>query len=269
MTAIVTRSVPDMLRLLATSGAKAGAPHDYSRQIIERTSEMSQIWIAAGCQRFRLTDSLAALFRLTTAPVIDAQQMPHMGILIEVPGRYLRIERFCGLDASTAWVLVASDGASIGVAVFPDGNTEPTLTGTSAGWLDPEECDMRMWVKAPKRSAAIHAAARFAGNLIAYLHEFPSAAKSERAGKIGTPVAVVSHPRNVVVSREMRDAAVSCAASSNVAAIRRAMAHHVRGHWRNQACGEGRADRRRTWIHPHRRGAESLGRVVERITKIC
>lgn len=28
----------------------------------------------------------------------------------------------------------------------------------------------------------------------------------------------------------------------------------VRGHWRNQACGEGRTDRRRTWIQPHWKG---------------
>ena len=40
--------------------------------------------------------------------------------------------------------------------------------------------------------------------------------------------------------------------------------HMVRGHWRNQACGEGRRDHKRIFIAPHVRGDASLG-VVEKI----
>lgn len=34
--------------------------------------------------------------------------------------------------------------------------------------------------------------------------------------------------------------------------------HLVRGHFRNQVCGAGRADRKRIWIQPHWRGEEGL-----------
>jgi hypothetical protein len=36
----------------------------------------------------------------------------------------------------------------------------------------------------------------------------------------------------------------------------------VRGHWRNQACGPGRTERRRTWIEPHYRGPEAGERLA-------
>ena len=35
----------------------------------------------------------------------------------------------------------------------------------------------------------------------------------------------------------------------------------VRGHWRNQACGKGRKDRKRLWIHPHWKGPDDAQRV--------
>ncbi len=36
----------------------------------------------------------------------------------------------------------------------------------------------------------------------------------------------------------------------------------VRGHWRNQACGQGHRDRRLIWIEPHTRGADFADRVA-------
>jgi len=36
----------------------------------------------------------------------------------------------------------------------------------------------------------------------------------------------------------------------------------VRGHWRNQACGTGRQEHRRIWIHPHVRGSDLPTKIV-------
>lgn len=41
----------------------------------------------------------------------------------------------------------------------------------------------------------------------------------------------------------------------------------VRGHWRNQACGEGRMDRRLTWIRPYHKGPE-MAEIVSRPYKV-
>ena len=38
----------------------------------------------------------------------------------------------------------------------------------------------------------------------------------------------------------------------------------VRGHWRQQACGEGRLERRRKWIQPFWKGPDGAAEVVER-----
>jgi hypothetical protein len=45
--------------------------------------------------------------------------------------------------------------------------------------------------------------------------------------------------------------------------------HWVRGHWRNQACGEGQKQRRLKWIRPHRRclGAE-VGAIIQKTYKL-
>ena len=43
----------------------------------------------------------------------------------------------------------------------------------------------------------------------------------------------------------------------------------VRGHWRWQACGKGRKDRRLTWISPHVKGPEDAPLIeVEQVAKL-
>jgi len=56
----------------------------------------------------------------------------------------------------------------------------------------------------------------------------------------------------------------SASEGSEAAVVR----HLVRGHWRWQVCGKGRAERRLIWIKPHWRGDEVLAPPVCRTTKI-
>lgn len=110
---------------------------------------------------------------------------------------------------------------------------------------------------------------RLVANTLAYVHESKSGTVARRAtaDQAGTLVNLLP-PHDVVVHRAMRDAAkdvIAAMQSGSVVGIRRVMAHHVRGHWRDQPYGTGRTQRRQKWIHPHERGSQDLGSVVRRI----
>lgn len=116
---------------------------------------------------------------------------------------------------------------------------------------------------------------RFVSNVVAYVTEHRPAlttCRSADADESGTRLlATLAPPVEVVVDRAFRDAAgaaVDAILTGSTVGIRRALAHHVRGHWRDQPCGAGRAERRRIWIMPHRRGDESLGSVMRRVEQL-
>lgn len=112
---------------------------------------------------------------------------------------------------------------------------------------------------------------RFVSNVIAYVTEHrPSSHPSTKFAAL-PHYEVLQPPPEVIIDRAFRDAAgavVTSVLEGSVVGIRRALAHHVRGHWRDQACGAGRSQRKRIWIMPHRRGDESLGSVVRRVEQI-
>jgi hypothetical protein len=233
------------------------------RQDIAVAFASALTWADAGFQRFRLTDSVAALFRLTSAPPIEPDLMPHRAFLVEVPGRYMRMRDNAGRWADTVFILVASLAGGMALVVSPD----------------EESASVRMAVGAMSEFAAASEidddgmlAGRFAGNLVALLHGNGECAVADgrpaRAGGLAGSVFTVRPPADVVVTRELRQAAADAASARSIGGVKRAMAHFVRGHWRNQPVGEGRKEIRRTWVKPHKRGDESLGRVVERITKL-
>ncbi len=85
-------------------------------------------------------------------------------------------------------------------------------------------------------------------------HMSPARTRSKRAGE------EPAH-RNVVVGRPTRIDCRPALADYLAGRDRRARGpaafqFMVRGHWRDQACGIGRRDRRPTWIEPHWKGAE-------------
>ena len=111
---------------------------------------------------------------------------------------------------------------------------------------------------------------RFVSNVLAYVTEqrISSHPTSRKGGQNFPYYEILQPPPEVIIDRAFRDAAgaaVSSIVEGSIIGLRRALAHHVRGHWRDQACGTGRTQRKRIWIMPHRRGDEALGSVVRRI----
>lgn len=234
----------------------------------------ARLWTDGGCQRVRLSDSLAAMFRLTSAPPMEMARLPHPAILIEIPGDYYPLKMqdvVPGIAAtSTAWVLLFGhpnrEGRTGrgGIIVFRDGSFP---LGILAGKEGPDGLTNFDVDRGVQRSWEPRVAARFAQNVVAFMNTHPESLGPSAKGKTGA-FRIARVPEDVVVSRELRDAARAAAHDGTMAGVRRALAHFVRGHWRNQPCGEGRQEIRRTWVRPHKRGDESLGRVVERITKL-
>jgi hypothetical protein len=110
---------------------------------------------------------------------------------------------------------------------------------------------------ADKDKRAILLAQRVAVNLALYL-----ASEDEETGKPTWSPADKTTGRGknwnvggkVKISRDVRDAAREVAAGR--AATCPAVKHIVRGHFRNQACGVGRLERKRLYIKPHWRGPD-------------
>lgn len=68
--------------------------------------------------------------------------------------------------------------------------------------------------------------------------------------------------RTVKLDARIRDALLH--SEGNKASWQVAQRFIVRGHWRNQAHGEGRLLRKRLWIEPHWRGPENVKEALER-----
>lgn len=235
----------------------------------EMETSFSLNWYQSGFPVYVLTESMAALLSMTRSPGVDMDRAPHPAFLIEVPKRFIPMES----KRPTVSVAVESYGAmgvreSAGnVGVIPDSDTVARWIQTGGDQTINEDVGPtqdRQWVTL---------AVRIAGNAIAYINEHRAATGSasvERvSGDQNIPVYEVRPPRDVVVDRAFRDAAASLVRAGNLNAARGILAHYVRGHWRNQACGEAHQERKLTWVRPHRRGDESLGRVVQRIERIA
>lgn len=107
-------------------------------------------------------------------------------------------------------------------------------------------------------------------NVLSYVENAGPLPTVPRA-KGAAPVAVeLTHPqqriydvgRTVKLDARIRDAMTH--SGGNKAAWQVAQRFIVRGHWRNQAHGEGRMLRKRLWIEPHWKGGENVKEVLER-----
>lgn len=144
---------------------------------------------------------------------------------------------------------------------------------SDAELADPREAEKRAEAVASGvgKSYGVTAALRFVSNVVAYLNENPgevTSCEAEARHCRRNELPLLRPPGDVSVTADLKTAAQRAAQADSLGGLKRAMAHFVRGHWRNQPCGEGRQEIRRTWVRPHKRGDESLGRVVERITKL-
>lgn len=220
-------------------------------------------WRKSGFPTFVLTDSMAALLALTRSPPVDMDHAPHPAFVIEVPKRFVPLESkrpTITIAVESYAAMGISEGAG-SIGVIPDSDTTSRWASTGGAQHLDENLRAEPWMLVSIRVVA---------NVIAYLNEHrPGTERVPQISKAGAaPVFEIRPPRDIAIDRAFRDAASTLVNAGNINAVRGVLSHYVRGHWRNQATGPGHSERRLTWVRPHRRGDESLGRVVERIERI-
>ncbi len=221
-------------------------------------------WMNSGSVVYELTHSMAALFALTSAPRLDWSRTPHSHFLVKVPRLFFPIEHVT--PQQDTWILAGPRSA----IVIPDHDTTavcimayPDVVGNADELRHAKSVDGDAQLS--KRYGEL--CGRFLANTIAYITEHrETVTRDSRHG--GFAPIVIRPPVDVVITKDFRDAASQVVQSRSMAGTRRALAHVVRGHWRNQPVGPGRSERRLTWVRPHKRGDESLGKVVTRIERI-
>jgi hypothetical protein len=233
-------------------------------------------WEKAGRPTYQLDHSIAAMLSVTRSTPIDWDRLPMPAFLITVPRAFCPL--FSKLDhpPPIVWIAIGRQGDHMW---FGTGSSEMLSSFVIHG---PDQAkriveDLRVDVDPNARvvtkdseQRGFTIAIRLAANVIAYVTNHREAVRgdaSPRTGR-GSGVMRVTAPRDVTVDREFRDAASRLVCASSFAGAKLALSHMVRGHWRNQATGEGRAMRRMTWVRPHRRGEEGLGSVVKRVERL-
>lgn len=236
-------------------------------------AQFGQTWVETGRITYELSHSLAAMFSLTSCPDID--HLPHHAFAIKVPREFLPLD---GAWPSTdSWIAVGERAAMVAILAIPDGDTTPLaavffpIPETTGKTLDKEHASTLSEKKPTAVQRRVNILARrLATNTITYVltHREQTGCVEAKHVTRDQATFIVRPPKDIVIDRAFRDAAKAAVRATDLVGTRRALAHFVRGHWRNQAVGANRAERRRTWIHPHRRGDEALGSVIARTERL-
>jgi hypothetical protein len=244
---------------------------DYERMKGEYTFAWN--WSLAGAPIFHLTHNTAAVLSTTRAPEVEFDHAPYAAFLISVPHAYLPLlsER----PAIIRWIGVES-GTQMGVGggriiAIPDADTLGNAVGVGPdGRLSEDELDRRHGHERVEWQRLLGVAVRLTANVIQFVSQYRGSdcIRKTSGAKSPTQTFEVRPPADVVVDKAFRDLAAQLVGASDFKGARRALAHIVRGHWRNQAVGAGRSERRMTWIKPFRRGDESLGAVIQRTIRL-
>ena len=228
-------------------------------------SEAAAEWVSNGCVRYRITHGLTALLAMTTSGGLDWSRLPHRCFLIEVPPDMLLMSRASNSDQTrfAAWIGVVCTSDTHGFLIALSAGKRYRVQVMSMGAGLSEEAQSAALAPLTVEIAGQVRVNRIVSNLVDYITEFPAQVHPNRGCR--TPGQFdVRLPRDVVVSSTMIQAARSLGSAPNLSGVRRAMRHVVRGHWRNQPCGTGRAEIKRLWVRPHQRGDQSFGRVLEK-----
>ncbi len=214
-------------------------------------------WVKSGCQIYSVDHSLAALLAATRAPDLEPAYLPHELFLVKVPSAFLPT----GNENAVTLICVASINGKLAVGLWS--RTDVAEWTYTEDEKVAEERDVpaehrRKWLLAT----------RMVSNVVAFITAHRECVKRTTKPGAARTVNTVHPPRDVVIDRAFRDRVATLVKAGTQAEIRRALAHVVRGHWRNQPVGIGRQERRLTWVRPHRRGDSALGTVVRRTERI-
>lgn len=248
-----------------------------SSKHIRAAAAFNKVWKEDSRPVLSLTHSIAALLAATKSqPIsVNARDLPFPTFVVEIPSEFVRMPSF---DEPTTLVALGADDAdgdcgSWVSGIFTRQRAGVWIAGRVADGINFDESHLltsRPAVVDESRLFAIRQAVRIVCNTVSFVstHRDCVGGKTFRRRAQGENFQIVRAPRDVEVSREFRQSIVDLVAARDVPSARRALAHIVRGHWRNQPVGEGRKERKLTWVRPHKRGDESLGRVVSRIERI-
>lgn len=249
--------------------------------IIESLSTATAIrWRATGRPRFVLGDSIAALLTLTRAP--SFQGLPYDAMVIEVPRKFFPAS---GPEGLPVWITLfeyrtgsAAEGNAARLLYF-DASTRWQETATWGLVGMPEEMrfdeDDRGNVDLPWSDTSDQPEARLARRLIlnvcAFVSQYRECLRSRPAGgrsAAAEMIVDVLPPREVKIDRAFRDHAASLVRDGSFANAKSVLRHVVRGHWKRQVSGVGRAERTLRWIEPYLRGSTDVGTVVDKVVRL-
>lgn len=274
--------------MLAIRGAEYHAKNEAACLIRDNSKTLLDIqvliwaglWFRVGCPRVRLSSRQAAAFALSDVPDIEHCQVaaPWGGFMVDVPVGVLPYTSSDGEARSVDRIMVAvvtddaSDKDRFGVPSFSIIVGEQTLSGPIAAWLaadanDPRVVELREnWsittrgdIGADKARLMVCAARIVMGTIFALDEEHQGKAPGGKHGppkRVGGPPTTTDYTLAADVQVDFTEPLREYVLGHRDVA--RKSQWVVRGHWRNQACGEGLSARRRTWIRPFWKGPAHL-----------
>lgn len=230
--------------------------------VVIKNAHFAARWVESGLNQFRVESDLAAALVLTDAPKAEEPEMPFECFVIHLPPGAVPFFLPDDPDGPRQW-------ANALWVHRHDGKVEVVTCRGQLAIGAVEGCFRSDLTQVPEDEVTVDAALRFVRNFLLWLEatggtrarrpeQVPKklAEKRKRGGETW-PVEWI-FGKEVKISRELRDAAAEIALGTSK---RRApdgwkvrARFVVRGHWRNQAVGEGRRGRVRKWIAPFWKG---------------
>lgn len=242
-------------------------------------------WAAFGYNVFDLTHGLAAGLLLTEPPPYspDEFEVPFPAFRVRIPPGTVPVWMAANSEplwATEIWVdryaaRVRVDGELrewIQIIVRTKGYADVTMSRTIEDLYDRQSNDPGVTYRyrpddppaLPEdditRGTALHVLRNFVSWLTATggMATRTPQSRPPSASEMGPRPNVWVVGKEVKLSREMRqtatDVALGCANQRAGWKVR--VRYVVRGHWRNQACGQGRGERRKQWIAPFWKGPQ-------------
>lgn len=279
----------------ARSLVEAGAVADVVSREVDDLLQLWRawgVWGSTGKNVFHVSPAVTAamlMADLATVEIADLR-LPHPSIFMVLPEGFVRgVE---GRSYTRVWVSAATvtagrgtvvlsiddgipqelPGVEMGVEIMAQDGTHTLSVRVSSaalaagGWreLDRIQEGDAAAPSAPDDRDALAAIERIVFGVLAFVNSSPGSVRREdttqsrRASDIGG-IATWSIGRDVVIDKRIVDA---CRRGAREVAFRLRRRHVVRGHWRNQAHGVGRLERRRQWIAPFWKGPEGGAEIV-------
>jgi hypothetical protein len=261
-------------------------PFDEKAHGEKRLKEFHSGWWDAGRPIYELSQTVAAALTATRAPTMPWSHCPYPAFMIDVPIEYLPVAHILGLNGPRIWIAIATtyNFRYVGLMSLKRDGQGRRMFGEvdyveARGFFIADDNVFRENMTRTflferhdsKLSPELKLVLRLATNVIAYVTTYRECVslKSKISGdRGGTRVLSVNAPKSVVIDQEFREHIKQLVAARTIPRVRGVLDHLVRGHWKNQASGSDRSQRKLIWIAPYRRGDKNIGTVISRTEHI-